>query len=123
MYYLDLQKDIEDVALLLGAIEKIGCHILNCLAALSVIQTLARESQIVLDDEKHESVKRKVFNAACSMMIETELDNDEVVITTLLSAFPDSSKMSDKKGGCLCILLWIAQNHENSVIPVKMLRH
>lgn len=94
--YVDLQKGVNDAALILGAIENMRCHILNCLAALSVIQIEAKKL-IASDDERRESVKRKVFCAACSMMIETELDNDEVVMTTLLSAFPDSSKMSDEK--------------------------
>jgi ankyrin repeat protein len=94
---VDLQKDSDDAALILGAIEKMRCHILNCLAALSVIQIETKNHQISLNEERHESVKSMVFSGACSMMIETELDNDEVVMTTLLSAFPDKSKMSDGK--------------------------
>jgi uncharacterized protein YicC (UPF0701 family) len=58
---------------------------------------MLKKYQIAPDGVKHELLKRKVLGAACAVMIETELDNDEVVITTILSAFPDISQVSDER--------------------------
>ena len=78
--------------------DKMRCHILNCLAALTVVQIRRKRQQKTSDNnEKHELVTKKVFGAACSVMIDTEFDNNEVVVTTVLSAFPDDSKMSDER--------------------------
>jgi hypothetical protein len=94
----DLNKDCsDDQALCLVEEDKMRCHILNCLAALSVIQILRKRQQKALDidNEKDDLLKRKVFWAACSMMMDPDFENDEVVTSTILSAYPDEGKMSD----------------------------
>jgi hypothetical protein len=87
----------DDEDLYLVEEDKMRCHILNCLAALSVIQILRKKQQKALDidNEKDELLKRKVFWAACSMMMDPDFDNDEVVTSTILSAYPDKGKISD----------------------------
>jgi hypothetical protein len=79
--------------------DKMMCHIINCFAALRVVQIRRRKQQKEKNNynEKHELMKRKVFRAACLMMIDAEFDNDEIVVNTILSAFPDDSMMSDKR--------------------------
>ena len=78
----DLNGDFsDDGALALVEEDKMRCHIMNCLAALSVVQIQRKRIQKTSDNnnnEMHELVKMKVFGAACSMMIATEFDNDEV---------------------------------------------
>jgi hypothetical protein len=41
-------------------------------------------------------VKGRVFKEACLLMIGTGFDIDDVVVNTVLSLFPDDSKISDK---------------------------
>jgi hypothetical protein len=70
------------------------CHILNCLAALRIYKIRSEISQI----ENHEIVKRKVFAATCSMMINhIEYENNQVVVNKILATFLDNAKMSDTR--------------------------
>jgi hypothetical protein len=94
----DLNGNYSDTALAFILEDMMRCHILNCLAALIVIQMERMKQQKAKrnDYKKHEILKRKLFRAACLMMMDTEFDNDEVVTTTLLSSFPDVSKISDE---------------------------
>lgn len=46
---------------------------------------------------KYDVLKRKVFTGACLLMIEIESGSDEVVVNTVLSSFPDESKISDER--------------------------
>jgi hypothetical protein len=77
--------------------ESLRCYIINCLAALRVIQNLRNEIQKSTDDMKYDVLKKKVFAGACLLMIETESNSDEVVVNTLLSSFPDDNKISDER--------------------------
>jgi hypothetical protein len=94
---LDTDLDNDDHLALLALLseDKMRSHIINCIAALRIvqIQRIEYESE---DTKKHELVKRKVFDAACSMMINyTETDSGQEVVNRILSAFPDNKKMSD----------------------------
>jgi hypothetical protein len=74
------------------------CHIINCTAALILVQIQRKNNQKVsYYNEKHELVKRKVFRAACLMMIDSEFGNNLAAVNTILSSFPDESKKSDEK--------------------------
>jgi hypothetical protein len=55
------------------------------------------KDEIAINNVKHDMLKRKVFAKACLLMIETESDSDEVVVNTVLSSFPDKSKISDER--------------------------
>jgi hypothetical protein len=45
--------------------------------------------QKAVDNEKDKLIKRKVFKAtACSMMIDTEFENGDITINTILQGFP-----------------------------------
>jgi hypothetical protein len=54
-------------------------------------------NQKATDNVKHDMLIRKVFAAACLLIIETESDSDEVVVNTVLSSFPEKRKMSDER--------------------------
>jgi uncharacterized cysteine cluster protein YcgN (CxxCxxCC family) len=92
---MDLDNDNHLPLLALLSENKMRSHIINCIAALRIVQIQRMEYESE-DIEKHEVVKRKVFDAACSMMINyTETDSRQKVINRILSAFPDNRKMSD----------------------------
>lgn len=93
-----LNGDLIDDALPFVEENRMRCLIMNCLAALNVVEAQRKKQQEVRDDGKHESVEKKVLRAACLMMIDTESDNEDVIVITALSAFPDESKMTDKRG-------------------------
>jgi hypothetical protein len=83
-----------DAALASLDVEKLKCHIINCLAALNVVEIETRKFKAPAN-EKHELVKRKVFEGACSTIINAKLDaNQSIVKKSVLSAFPDKSKMT-----------------------------
>jgi hypothetical protein len=67
---------------------------MNCLAALSVVQIQRKTKQTGI--QQYELLKIKVFKAACSMMMDTEFDYNYTV-NTILSSFPDESKISDER--------------------------
>jgi hypothetical protein len=94
----NLNGDFSDEETLLALVQedKMRCHILNCLAALTVIQIQRKIKQkaVDIDNERRELVKRKVFGAACSMMFDSEF---EVGYETIISSFPDEGKMSDER--------------------------
>jgi hypothetical protein len=79
--------------------DRMRCHILNCLAALSVVEMQRTKELEMIDNsnEKRELAKRKVFRAACKLMINTQFDNNDVAMTIILSSFPDDSKIDDKR--------------------------
>jgi hypothetical protein len=84
-----------DAALALLDIEKLKCHIVNCLAALNVVEIKTRHFKNPAN-EQHEVVKRKVFEGACSMIINAELDANQTAIKkSVLSAFPDKCKITN----------------------------
>jgi hypothetical protein len=86
-----LSRDFDvDTALALMDEDKMICHILNCLAALRIVQI--RKSKEICKVNKHELAKRKVFIGAVSMMLNAECNSDK---DTILSAFPDDDMMSD----------------------------
>lgn len=95
----NLNGNYSDTALAFVLEDMMRCLILNCLAALSVIQMERMKEQEVKSNayKKREILKRKLFRAACLMMMDTEFDNDEVVTTTVLSTFPDKSNISDER--------------------------
>jgi hypothetical protein len=49
--------------------DRMRCNIMNCLASLRVLQSERKNIQKSTDDLKHDMLKRKVFAAACSLMI------------------------------------------------------
>jgi hypothetical protein len=91
--------ELLEEALALLEEDKMRCHIMNCLAALRVVEIQRKiiRKAIDTDVEKREIARRKVFSAACSVMIDTEFDNDEVVVNAILSSFPGESKMFDER--------------------------
>jgi hypothetical protein len=76
-----------DAALALLDEDKIRCHIMDCVAALHLIQ-MRKQRIAIVETAKIESVKRKVFNAAISMILNDEFENDRAVVNTILSALP-----------------------------------
>jgi hypothetical protein len=89
-----------DAALALLDVEKLKCHIINCFAALNIVEIKTRHFKAPAN-EKRELVRRKVFEGACSMIINAELDTNQTVIKkSALSAFPDKSKISMARAGC-----------------------
>jgi ankyrin repeat protein len=96
----DLNGDFsDDAALALVQVDKMRCHTLNCLVALSVVLIQKKLKQKVLDtsNEKYELVKRKVFRAVCLMTIDAEFDTNKVGFTTMISSFPHENKMLDER--------------------------
>jgi ankyrin repeat protein len=112
----DLDGDYsDDAALALIEVDRMRCHIMNCLAALRVVLEQRKIQQmkclaafrVVLEQTKiqqnlsilfeNEVVKRKVFREACLMMIDTEFDNNKVPVNVILASFPDDSKISDER--------------------------
>jgi hypothetical protein len=55
--------------------EKMMCLIINCSAALKVLQIKRGELKAPAN-EKHKSVKRKVFKGACSILINADSDSN-----------------------------------------------
>jgi hypothetical protein len=94
----DLNGDFDIVtALALMEEDMMRCLILNCLAALRVVQNqIERSKQNGSETNKHESVKRKVFAEAISMMMTDECDKNQDQ-NSIVSAFPDDSKMTDER--------------------------
>jgi ankyrin repeat protein len=71
------------------------CLILNCLAALRIVQ-IERSKHNGSETNENELVKRKIFAEAISMMMSTEYDKNQDQ-NFIISAFPDDSKMTDKR--------------------------
>lgn len=85
--------------------DKMRCHIINCMTALHLVQKQKMKKAAVGYDKKYELVKRKVFTGAISMIIGDEFESDQAVVDTILSAFPDKSKMYDERSWLPCTLL------------------
>jgi mannitol/fructose-specific phosphotransferase system IIA component (Ntr-type) len=57
------------------------CHIINCLAALSVVMMQKKIRQKVLNSNEYDLLKQKIFgSASCSVMIDTEFDDDDSIL-------------------------------------------
>jgi hypothetical protein len=107
----DDDDDEDDAALALVDEDMIRCQIINCVAALQVVQRRrGREKSIT----KYELTKRKVFSAAISIILDTEVGGDQADIDAILSAFPDASKMSDERSW-LMMHFAIALNARNKI--------
>jgi ankyrin repeat protein len=92
----DLNGDFDVVtALALMEEDKMRCFILNCLAALRIVQ-IERSKHSGSETNKHELVKRKIFAGAISMMMSTECVNNQDQ-KSIISAFPDDSKITDDR--------------------------
>lgn len=89
--------DNEDAALALVDEDMMRCHILNCLAALNLVQVHKEKKTAVADNEKYQVVKRKVFDASIAMIINDEFESNQAVVDIILSAFPNEKKMHDKR--------------------------
>jgi hypothetical protein len=87
-----------DTALALMEEDKMRCLILNCIAGLHVVET-EKCKKNGAEINEHESVKRKVFAAAVSMMMSGESVNN-LDQNAIVSAFPDDSKMTDERSWC-----------------------
>jgi hypothetical protein len=87
-----------DTALALMEVDKMRCLILNCIAGLNIVEN-EKSKKNASESNKHESVKRKVFAAAVSMMMSGEcVDNQGQ--NAIVSAFPNESKMTDERSWC-----------------------
>jgi hypothetical protein len=86
-----------DVALALLDVEKLKCHIINCSAALNVVEVKTRHLKAIAPaNDQRELVRKKVFEGACSIIINADYDTNQTVIKkSVLSAFPDKSKMTN----------------------------
>jgi hypothetical protein len=84
-----------DTALALIEVGKMRCLILNCIAGLCRVEN-ERSKINGSEIKKHELVKRKVFAAAVSMMMNGKCDNNQDQ-NAIVSAFPDDSKMTDAR--------------------------
>jgi ankyrin repeat protein len=94
----DTWRSYQDLLALVD-VDKMRCHIINCLTALYTVETQKRISDENVSDENYESVKGKVFNAAISMIGGNIFDSNEAVVNTILSSFPfpDEGKLSDER--------------------------
>jgi ankyrin repeat protein len=92
----DLNGDSDIVtALALMEKDKMRCLILNCLAALHIVQ-IERSKHNGSETNEHELLKRKIFAEAISMMMRDEgVKNQDQ--NAIVSAFPDDSKMTDER--------------------------
>jgi ankyrin repeat protein len=97
-----------DTALALMVEDRMRFHILNCLAALLIVQIQKNKDRSV-DAHKCEVVKRKVFVRAISMMINAEFDSP------IVSAFPDDDDDLSNKRSWLPMHFAIAFTVENII--------
>jgi hypothetical protein len=117
--FSNLNGNFRDVgaALALVDVDKMRCHIINCLTALHLIQT-EKESDIrkknideSVRDECYELVKGNVFNAAISMISDDTFDSDEAVVGSILLGFPfpDKNEILKNTASSLSTLLshWV----------------
>jgi hypothetical protein len=107
----DLNVDFDnDTALALMEIDKMRCLILNCIAGLCIVET-EKSKKNGSEINKHELMKRKVFAAAVSMMMNyesvTSKDQDAII-----SAFPD--EMTDERSW-LSMHCAVALTDENKI--------
>jgi hypothetical protein len=95
----DLSIDLDnDTALAFMEEDKMRCLILNCIAGLNIVEN-EKSKKNASATNKHELVKRKLFAAAVSMMMNGEcVDNQGQ--NAIVSAFPDESKMTDERSWC-----------------------
>jgi ankyrin repeat protein len=90
----DLNTDSDNnTALALMEEEKMRCLILNCVAGLRIVEKEKSKKNSSEINQK-ELGKRKLFAAAVAMMMSDECDNNQ---NAIVSAFPDDSKMTDKR--------------------------
>jgi hypothetical protein len=110
----DLNGDFDIVtALALMEEDMMRCLILNCLAALLIVQ-IERSKHNGSETNQHELVKRKIFAGAISMMMSTECVNNQDQ-NSIISAFPDDSKMTDERSW-LPMHYAVALTVENQII-------
>lgn len=77
--------------------EKMQCHIINCLMAFRIVQRQRRKQKRAAENEETDLVKKKVFAATLSMIIDVNFDSKEVVVNSIFSAFPDEDKIFDER--------------------------
>jgi hypothetical protein len=93
---LDGDFDNYDSALALLDEDKMRCFIINCLTALHLIQIQRAKHVVAGNDRKVELVKRKVFSGAVSVIINDEYQGDQTIMDTILSVFPNESRMFEE---------------------------
>lgn len=76
--------------------DKRRCFIINCLTALHLVQLQRAKHVVAIIDRKVESVKRKVFSRAVPTMINDDYKGDKTVMDTILSVFPNESRMYEE---------------------------
>jgi hypothetical protein len=101
----------DDAALELVDEDMMRCQIINCVAALQLVQRRRGREK---NNSKYELTKRKVFSAAISMILDTEVGGDQRDMSTIFSAFPDVSKKSDERSW-LMMHFAIALNARNRI--------
>jgi hypothetical protein len=88
-----------DTALVLVDIDKMRCHIINCLTAMHLVEAETKQKEAFVDNDDYELAKRKVFNAAISIISDDKFDSDEALVKSILLYFPisDERKVSDER--------------------------
>jgi hypothetical protein len=87
-----------DAALVLVDIDKMRCHIINCLTAMHLVETEKKEKEAVVDNDDYELAKSKVFNAAISMISDDKFDSDEAIVKSILLNLPISDERTISDG-------------------------
>jgi hypothetical protein len=95
----DLNIDFDnETALALMEVDKMRCLILNCIAGLRTVEN-EKSKKNGSETDENESVKRRVFDAAVSMMMSGEgVTNEDQ--NAIVSAFPDDSMITDERTWC-----------------------
>jgi hypothetical protein len=73
--------------------DKLRFFILNCVVALHIVENQRKKGEIV----KVEVVKKKVFAATMSLILDPNRDKNEVILKKILSEFPNKSEISDEQ--------------------------
>jgi hypothetical protein len=80
-------------------IDKMRCHVINCLTAIHLVETEMKIDEAVVGNGNYELVKSKVFNAAISMISNDGFRSNEAVVKIILSGFPipNESRISNEQ--------------------------
>jgi hypothetical protein len=81
--------DDMDTALALVDLDKMRCHVINCLTAMHLIEIEKKIKKGFVINYDYELVKSKVFHAANSMIVDEKFGSNEAVVKSILSGFPN----------------------------------
>jgi hypothetical protein len=93
----DDNDDFDRVTLANLDLDRMRCHILDCLVALRSVEKKKRILKINREDEEYELAKSRVFNSAIPMIMNDKetVDDNNHILAPLLSPFPDKEMMTD----------------------------